>query len=118
MADHAARVGFRDNAQWQLSFRILCATLLAMAELAPPDLRDIFENAWESAQRLAIDVIGFPVEMRDAVMQRMGAVLTEIAVEAGCPHEMALEFSTALEESIRAYVEKIEASGGGIIGTA
>ena len=118
MADQAAREGFHDNAQWQLSFRILCARLLTMAEPVPPDVRDIFDNAWESAQRLAIYVIGFPVEERDAVMQRMGIILTEIVVEAGCPHEMALEFSTALEESIRAYVEKIEAGGGGTTGTA
>jgi hypothetical protein len=32
-------------------------------------------------------------EKRDAVMQRMGAILTETASEAGWPHEMAREFA-------------------------
>jgi hypothetical protein len=89
-----------------------------MAEPAPPDVRNIFDHAWESAQRLAIDVIEYPDEKRDAVMQRMGTILTEIAIEAGCPREMAREFGAAMEQTIRAYVAEIEASGGGTTGTA
>jgi hypothetical protein len=89
-----------------------------MADVPPPDVRDIFNDAWESAQRLAIDVIQYPAEKRDAVVQRMGTILTEIASEAGCPHEMAREFGAAMEQTIREYVAEIEASGGGTIGTA
>ena len=89
-----------------------------MADVPPPDVRDIFNDAWESAQRLAIDVIQYPAEKRDAVVQRVGTILTEIASEAGCPHEMAREFGAAMEQTIREYVAEIEASGGGTIGTA
>jgi hypothetical protein len=89
-----------------------------MADVPPPDVRDIFNDAWESAQRLAIDVIQYPAEKRDAVVQRMGTILTEIASEAGCPHEMAREFGAAMEQTIRENVAEIEASGGGTIGTA
>ena len=51
-------------------------------------------------------------------MQRMGVLLTEVAQEAGCSHEMALEFGDAMEQAIRDYVAEIEASGGGTVGTA
>jgi hypothetical protein len=57
-----------------------------MADVPPLDVRDIFDDAWESAQRLAMDVIQYPAEKRDAVLQRMGILRTEIAVEVGCPH--------------------------------
>ena len=43
----------------------------------------------------------------------MGILLTEVAQEAGCTHEMALEFGDAMEQAIRDYVSEIEASGGG-----
>jgi hypothetical protein len=81
-------------------------------------LRDKFDHAWESAQRLAIGVIQYPAEKRDAVLQRMGAILTEIASVAGCPHDMAREFGTAMEQTIREYVAEIEVRGGGTTGTA
>ena len=48
----------------------------------------------------------------------MGSLLTEVAHEAGCTHEMAREFGNAMEQAIRDYVEEIEASGGGTVGTA
>jgi hypothetical protein len=89
-----------------------------MADEPPPDVRDIFDDAWESAQSLAIDVVQYPPEKRDAVVQRMGAILTDIASEAGCPHEMACEFGAAMEQTIRDYVAEIEVSGGGTTGTA
>ena len=89
-----------------------------MADEPPLDVQDIFDHAWESAQRLAIDVIQYPAEKRDAVLQRMGTILTEIASEAGCPHEMAREFGAAMEQTIREYVAEIEARGGGTTGTA
>jgi phytoene/squalene synthetase len=89
-----------------------------MADPVPPDVRDIFDKAWESAQRMAMDVIEFPDAKRDAAMRRMGMILTEIASEAGCPHEMAREFGDTMEQTIRAYVAEIEARGGGITGTA
>jgi len=56
--------------------------------------------------------------VRDEVMQRMGSLLTEVALDAGCPYEMAREFGTAMEQTIRDYVAAIEASGGGTAGTA
>jgi hypothetical protein len=89
-----------------------------MADEPPPDVRDIFDDAWESAQRLAIDVIQYPAEKRDAVMQHMGTILIGIASEAGYPHNMAREFGAAMEQTIREYVADIEARGGGTAGTA
>ena len=86
-----------------------------MADEPPPDVQDIFDHAWEPAQRLAIDVIQYPTEKRDAVLQRMGTILTEIASAAGCPHEMAREFGVSLEQTIREYVTEIEARGGGTL---
>jgi hypothetical protein len=70
----------------------------------------------ESAQRLAINVIEYLADKRDEVMQRMGSLLTD--VEAGCKHEMMLEFGNAMEQGIRDYGAEIEASGGGTVGTA
>jgi hypothetical protein len=89
-----------------------------MDDPAPPVVRDVLDHAWESAQRLAIDVIEYPVESRGGVMQHMGVLLTEIAREAGCTHEQAHEFGVAIEQAIRDYVAEIEASGGGTVGTA
>ncbi len=57
-------------------------------------------------------------DKRDEVMQRMRVLLTEVAQEAGCAHEMALEFGGAMEPAIRDYVAEIESSCGGNIGTA
>ena len=50
-------------------------------------------------------------------MQRMGVLLTEVAQEAGCTHEMAREFGEVMKQAIRDYVLEIEASGGGTVGT-
>ena len=54
-----------------------------MDDTAPPTVRDMLDNALESAQRLAIDVIEYLADKRDEVMQRMGVLLTEVAQEAG-----------------------------------
>ena len=70
------------------------------------------------AQRLAIDVIEYPSDKRDEVMRRMGILLTEIALEAGCTNDKAREFGASMEEAIRNYVAEIEAHGGGTLGTA
>jgi hypothetical protein len=78
----------------------------------------MLDHALESAQRLAIDVIEYPADKRDEVMQRMGVLLTEVAQEAGCTHEMAREFGEVMKQAIRDYVLEIEASGGGTVGTA
>ena len=43
-----------------------------MDDPAPPALRDMLDDALESGQRLAIDVIEYPADKRDEVMQRMG----------------------------------------------
>ncbi len=48
----------------------------------------------------------------------MGSLLSEVAREAGCAHEMAREFGHAMEHAIRDCVAEIEASGGGTVGTA
>jgi hypothetical protein len=89
-----------------------------MVDSVPLAVRDMRDNALESVQRLAIDVIEYPADKRDEVMRRMGVLLTEVAREAGCTHEMATEFGDAMEQAIRDYVAEIELSGGGTIGTA
>jgi hypothetical protein len=89
-----------------------------MDDPVPPVVRDVLDDAWQSAQRLAIDVINYPPGQRDEVMRRMGGLLTEVAREAGCTHKMAREFGNAMEDAIRDYVAEIEASGGGTVGTA
>ena len=91
----------------------------AVAEDPPPsNLEDVLDDLLESAQRLAIDVIGCSPDMRDEVMVRMGILLTEVAKETGCTRELALEFGSAMEQVVRDYVAEIEASGGGTVGTA
>ena len=67
---------------------------------------------------MAIEVINYPSDERDEAMQRIGGLITDVACEAGCTHEMALEFGAALEQVIRDYVAEIEMSGGGTVGTA
>lgn len=44
-----------------------------MDDPLPPDLQAVLDHAWQSAQRLAIDVIGYTPEQRDEVMRNMGA---------------------------------------------
>ena len=85
------------------------------AHSIPPDVLD---HAWDSAQRLAMDVIEYAPDLRDEVMRRMGVLLTEIAHEAGCAPERACEFGATMEQTIRDVVADIEASGGGTVGTA
>ena len=89
-----------------------------MADPAPPVIRDVLDHAWDSAQRLAIEVIEYPANKHDQVMQCMGILLTEVAREAGCTHELAHVFGAAMEQTIRHYVSEIVASGGGAVGTA
>jgi hypothetical protein len=45
----------------------------------------MLDNALESAQRLAIDVIEYPDDKRDEVMQRMGVLLRGGARSRGLP---------------------------------
>ena len=89
-----------------------------MADPIPRAVQDVLDHAWQSAQRLAIDVIEYPADKRDEVMQRMGSLFTEVAREAGCTDQMAREFGDAMEQAVRDYVAEIEASGGGTAGTA
>ena len=89
-----------------------------MADPVPSTEEDVLDDLLASAQRSAIDVVEYPADQRDEVMQRMGILLTEMAREASCTPELALEFGTALEQVIRDYVAEIEASGGGTVGTA
>ena len=89
-----------------------------MADPVPRAVQDVFDHAWQSAQRLAMDVIEYPADKRDEVMQRMGVLFMEVAREAGCTDQMAWEFGVAMEQAVRDYVAEIEASGGGTAGTA
>jgi hypothetical protein len=89
-----------------------------MDDSVQPALQDVFDDARGSAQRLAIDVIEYPADKRDQVTHRMGVLLTEIALEAGCTREQAREFGAAMEQTIRDCVAEIEASGGGTVGAA
>jgi hypothetical protein len=70
------------------------------------------------SQRLAIEVIEYPADKRDQVMQCMGSLFVEETRQAGCPHKAAREVGAAMEQTIRGYVSEIEASGGGTIGIA
>jgi hypothetical protein len=101
-----------------LSVRTPCATIGCMDDPVPPVVPDVLDHAWQSAQRLAIDVINYPANQREEVMRHMGSLLSEVAREAGCTHEMAREFGNAMQLAIRDYVKEIEASGGGTVGTA
>src|SRR6185312_4500759 len=103
----------RSNDLGVLSVQPACATVACMADSAPSSLEDVLDDLLESAQRLAIDVIGCSPDMRDEVMVRMGILLTEVAKETGCTRELALEFASAMEQVVRDYVAEIEASGGG-----
>jgi len=84
-----------------------------MTDLSPPVVRDVLDQAWQSAQRLAIGVIKYPADKRDEVMQHLGGLLTEVAREAGCSRKMACEFGAAMEQVIRDCVAEIAISGGG-----
>jgi hypothetical protein len=89
-----------------------------MPDPVPCSEQDVLDDLLESAQRLAIEVINYPSDERDEAMQRIGSLLTDVACEAGCTHEMALQFSAAMERVIRNYVAEIEVSGGEPVGTA
>ena len=92
--------------------------IMRMADPVPRTEQDVLDDLLASAQRLAIDVIEYPPDKRDEVMQRIGGLIIDVACEARCTHEMALEFGAALEQVIRDYVAEIEMSGGGTVGTA
>jgi predicted transcriptional regulator len=62
--------------------------IFSMADPIPPVVQDVRDHAWQSAQRLAIEV-----------MQRMGSLFTEVAREAGCTEQMAREFAAAMEHA-------------------
>ena len=89
-----------------------------MADPLPPDLQAVLDHAWQSAQRLAMDVIEYPHDQRDEVMRSMGNLLEEAAQEAGCFQQKAREFGAEMEQATREHVQEIEASGGGTAGTA
>jgi len=84
-----------------------------MADPAPSTVEEVLDDVLESAQRLAIDVIGYSPDKRDEVMWRMGILLAQVACEAGCMHEMVLSlvpqwsrsFAITLQRSRQAAVE-------------
>jgi hypothetical protein len=43
-----------------------------MVEPAPPVIHDVLDHAWDVAQRLAIEVIEYPADKRDQVVQVHG----------------------------------------------
>jgi hypothetical protein len=92
--------------------------IIRIADPVPRTEQDVLDDLLASAQRLAIDVLEYPPDKRDEVMQRIGGLIADVASEASCTHEMALEFGAALEQVIRDYVAEIEMSGGGTVGTA
>ena len=49
-----------------------CATIVCMTDPSHPLYETCSTTRWQSAQRLAIDVIEYPADKRDEVMQRMG----------------------------------------------
>ena len=53
-----------------------------MADSVPRAVLDVLNHAWQSAQRLAMDVIEYPADKRDEVMQRMGSLFNLFAVLA------------------------------------
>jgi hypothetical protein len=89
-----------------------------MADPMPPDVQAMLDHAWQTTQRLAVHVIEYPPAQRDEVMWCMGSLFAEIAREAGCTHETAQEFGDAMEQAVRDFVAEIQASGGGVPGTA
>ena len=81
----------------------------------PRTEQGVLDDLLASARQLAINVVEYPADQRDEVMQRMGILLTEVAQEAGCTHEIAIEFRATMEQAIRDYGAEIEASGGGTV---
>jgi hypothetical protein len=92
--------------------------IIRMADPVPRTEQDLLDDLLASAQQLAIDVVEYPADQRDEVMQRISGLITDVACETGCTHEAAREFGAAMEQTIRGYVSEIEASGGGTIGIA
>jgi hypothetical protein len=86
-----------------------------MPDPVPCSEQDVLDDLLESAQGLPIEVINYPSDERDEAMQRIGGLLTDVACEAGCTHEIAIEFRAAMEQAIRDYGAEIEASGGGTV---
>ena len=78
-----------------------------MPDPVPCGEQDVLDDLLDSAQRLAIEVINYPSDERDEAMQRIGGLLTDVACEAGCTHEIATEFRAAMEQAIRDYVAEI-----------
>jgi hypothetical protein len=75
-----------------------CASVVGMAEPAPPVIPNVLDHAWDVAQRLAIEAIEYPANNRDQVMQCVSSLLVEAARQAGCPYEAAREFAAAMEQ--------------------
>jgi hypothetical protein len=92
--------------------------IISMADPVPRTEQEVLDDLLASAQQLAIEVVEHPADQRDEVMQRIGGLITDVACEAGCTREKALQFSTAMERVVSDYVAEIEASGGGTVGTA
>jgi hypothetical protein len=108
---------------WQQSLRNrlawwgASATIVGMTDTSTPVVGDLLDRAGRPAQRPAINVIEYPAGNRDEVMQRIGNLLTEAVLEAGCTPEMAHEFGVTIKQAIRDCFVEIKVSGGGTVGT-
>ena len=89
-----------------------------MAADPPLDMEALVKGAWASAERLAMEVVGYPPPLRDEVLRRMGVAFAEAVQAAGASESVARDFGLQMEETIRALVSDIVVSGGGSTGSA
>jgi hypothetical protein len=89
-----------------------------MPEEPSLDLATLVKDAWQSTETLAVEVMSYPPALRDEAMRRMGEAFTEAVQGAGASESVARQFGAQMEETIRALVSDIVASGGENTGSA
>jgi hypothetical protein len=114
--------GHRPRATMMGGPRLACflslATLTGMSEERSLDLETLVKNAWQSTESLALEVMSYPPALRDEAMRRMGEAFTEAIQAAGASESVARQFGAQMEETVRALVSDIVASGSGSTGSA
>lgn len=83
-----------------------------MTEDPSPDMEVLVRDAWASAERLAVEVIGYPPPLRDEALRQMGEAFAEAMQAAGASDAVAREFGVQMEQTIRAFVSDIVAGDG------
>jgi hypothetical protein len=63
-----------------------------------PDLESLVKGAWQSAESLAVEVIGYPPALRDEVMRRMGEAFAEAMQAAGASESLARQFGEQMDQ--------------------